>query len=73
MAKCSKERQVHSVVVAIAALNNLVPLLKSFIANVLKCKASLKAKFKCLCATMCSLVMSPFLRDFIKTEIHLFK
>ena len=38
-------------------LNNFIPLLKSFIANVLKCKAHLKTKFKCV--TMCSLVMSP--------------
>ena len=35
----------------------------------LKYKAHLKAKFKCEWITVCSLVMSPFLRDFIKTEI----
>jgi len=37
-----KRRLVHSAVIAIAALKNLVPQLKSFIANVLKCKAFLK-------------------------------
>ena len=54
-------------------LNNFVPLLKSFIANVLKCKACLKTKFKCVYATMCSLVMSPFSRDYMKTEIDQLK
>ena len=33
-------------------------------------KAYLETKFKCLCITMCSLVMSPFSGDFIKTEIE---
>ena len=42
---------VHSVAVAIAAKNNFVPLLKRFIANVLKCKARLKVKFKCVSVT----------------------
>ena len=32
-------------------------------------KAHLKAKYKCVCITMCSLVMSSFSRDYIKTEI----
>ena len=31
----------------------------------LKYKACLKAKFKCICVTMCSLVMILFSRDFI--------
>ena len=51
------------------ALNNFVPLLKSFIAKLLKCKACLKENFKCVCVTMCSLVMSFFSRDYIKTEL----
>ena len=37
-----KRRLVLSVAVAIAAVNNFVLLLKSFITNVLKCKARLK-------------------------------
>ena len=45
-------------------------LFKSFIANVLKCKARLKTNFKYVCVTMCSLVMSLFSRDYIKTEIN---
>ena len=48
---------------------NFVPLLKSFIANGLNCKARLKTNFKCVCVAMCSLVMSLFSRDYIKTEI----
>ena len=48
---------------------NFVSLLKSFIANVLKWKAHLKAKFKCLCATMCFLMMSLLSSDCIKMEI----
>ena len=52
-----KRRLACSVVVVIA---NFMSLLKSCVANVLKCKACLKAKFKCACITMCSLVMSPF-------------
>ena len=54
---------VHSVAVAIAAQNNFVLLLKSFIVNVLKCKACLKLKLKCVYITMHSLVMSPFSCD----------
>ena len=57
---------VHSVTIAIAASNNFVPLLKSFIANVQKYKACLKVKFKCVYITMDSLVISPFSCDFIK-------
>ena len=41
--------------------------------NVLKCKARLKANFKCVCVTMCSLVISLFSRDFIKTVINVLK
>ena len=44
-------------------------MLKSFIANMLKCKARLKTKFKCVCVTMCSLVISPFSHDYMKMEI----
>ena len=36
----------------------------------LKCKARLKRKFKCVCVTICYLVMSPFLRDYMNTEIN---
>ena len=50
-------------------LKNFVPLLKSFIANGLNCKACLKTNFKCMCVAICSLVMSLFSRDYIKTEI----
>ena len=64
-----KRRLVHSVALTIMALKNFVLLLKSFIANVLKCKARLKTKFKCVCITMCFLVMSPFSCDHMKTEI----
>ena len=44
------------------AFYNFVPLLNS---HVLKCKACFK-KFMCVRYGMCSLVMSPFSRDFIK-------
>ena len=51
-------------------INNYgLKLLKSFIANGLNCKARLKTNFKCVCVAMCSLVMSLFSRDYIKTEI----
>ena len=70
-----KRKLVHSVAITIMALNNFVPLLKSFTANVLKCAASLKTKVECApllwafnnvfnYVTMCSLVMSPFSHDF---------
>ena len=55
------------------ASNNFVLLLKSFTDDVLKCKALLKTNFKCVYMTMCSLVMSVFLRDYIKTEIDKLK
>ena len=67
--KAFKRRLVHYVLLIIMAQNNFVLLLKSFIANVLKCKARLKSNFKCVCVTLCSLVMSLFSRDYIKTEI----
>ena len=38
---------------------------KVLFAIVLKCKACLNTKFKCMCGTMCSLVMSPFSHDYI--------
>ena len=68
--KAFKRRLVHSVVVAIAALNNFVLLFKSFIANVLKCKVRLEVKFKCLSITMHFLVMSLslFSCDFTKRK-----
>ena len=47
---------VHSVALIIMA--NFVPLLKSFIANVLECKACLKTNFKCMYVIMCSLVLA---------------
>ena len=37
------------------------------------CKAHLETKFKWLCITMCSLVMSTFSGDFIKMEIEQLK
>ena len=43
---------------------SFVLFLKSFMFNVLKFTAHLKVKFKCV-----SLVISSFLRDFIKMEI----
>ena len=52
-----KRRLAYSVAVVIA---NFMSVLKRCVANVLKCKACLKAKFKCVCTTVCSLVMSPF-------------
>ena len=64
-----KRRLVHGVALIIMAWNNFVPLLKSFITDVLKYKARLKTKFKCVSVTMCSLVMSLFSHDYIKTEI----
>ena len=47
---------------------NLKLLLKSFIANVLKCNACLKVKFKCELQGICynsiySLMMSPFYKN----------
>ena len=71
--KAFKRRLVHSVALIIMAYNNFVPLFKSFIANVLKCKACLKGNFKCLCVTMFSLVMTLFSHDYIKTEIDQLK
>ena len=68
--KAFKRRLVHSVAFTIM---DFEPLLRSFIANVLKCKARLKIKLKCVCVTMCSLVMSPFSRDYMKTEIDKLK
>ena len=61
-----KRRPIRSVALTIMAKNNFVPLLKSFIANMLKCKARLKTKFKCVCVTMYSLEISPFSRDYMK-------
>ena len=52
-----KRRLIHSVALMII---EFIPLLKSFIANVPKCKAHLKTKFKSECTTKRSLVMSPF-------------
>ena len=52
----------------IMAQNNFVPLVNSFITNMLKCKAHL-TKFKCVCVTMSSLVMSPFSCDYIITKV----
>ena len=44
-------------------------LLKSVIADVLQCKAYLKTKLECVRVTVCSLVMSPLSRDYMKAEI----
>ena len=46
---------------------------KGTIANVMKCTAHLKAILKCVCATMHSLVMSPFSCDLIKNASTLIK
>ena len=54
-------------------LKKLCITVKSFIAYVLKCKTNLKVKFKCISATMHSLVMSPISSDLIKTDIDLLK
>ena len=59
---------VHSFALRSVGLK-IVPLLKSFIANVLKCRACLTTKFNCVCVTMCSLVISPFSRDYIKWKL----
>ena len=64
-----KRKLVHSVAVAIPAWNNIVGLLKSFIANVLKWKAFLKTKFKCRYVAMCFLVMRLFSGDLMKEKI----
>ena len=72
--KAFKRRLVHSVALRNSyGLKQFLLLLKSFIANVLKCKARLKTKFICVCVTMCSLVMSPFSRDYMKTKIDQLK
>ena len=50
-----KRRLVHSValtIIIIMAQNKIVPLLKSFIANILKCKAHLKQNLN-VCALLC--------------------
>ena len=61
-----KRRLVHGVSLAITyGLKQLCTTVKSFIADMLKCKARLKIKFKCVCVTMCFLLMSPFSRDCI--------
>ena len=64
-----KAFKINSVVLIIMAQNNFILLLKSFIANVLKCKGRLTINYKCMCVTMCSLGMSLFSRDYIKIEI----
>ena len=58
-----KNRLVHGVALVIMAYKSFVTLLKSFIANVLKCNAHLKSNFKCTYITVllsdvvsCSLV-----------------
>ena len=58
-------RLVHSVVVTIMANNQL---LKSFIANALK--YGLKIKFKYVCITLCTLLMSPFSHDFLQMQLR---
>ena len=69
VAKCLNEDWFnHSVAIAIATTLYHYTI-KEFIANVLKCKARLKVKFKCVSITMHSLVMNPFSRDLIKMEI----
>ena len=50
--KAFKRRLVLSVALTIMALNSFVLLLKSFVANVLNCKACLKTRFKCVCVLL---------------------
>ena len=64
-----QRRLAHSAALAIMAKNNFVPLLTISFANVLKFKAHLKVKCKCMCVTVCSLVMSPFSHDYMRIEI----
>ena len=53
-----KRRLVHSVTLTIMAYDSFASLLKTLIADVLKCEAHLKTMY--ICITMCSLAMSPF-------------
>ena len=66
-----KRRLVDSV--ALKIMDKFVLLLKSFTATVLKYTAHLKTKCICVSVTTCSLVMSPFSHDFLKTKIGLIK
>ena len=54
---------VYSVASPIMALNDFVLLIKGYIISILKHKVGLNIKFKCMCVTVCSLVMSPSLSD----------
>ena len=56
-----KRSLVQRVAVTIAALSNFVPLLKSVLLLIVK--------FRFVCISMCSLVMNPFSRDFIKVHL----
>ena len=56
---------IVSVSFKIMALKIFLPLLKSFIASVLKHKADLHIKVECICI-MLSLVMSPFSHDILQ-------
>ena len=68
VAKYSKQTGLYFVVI-IYDQNNFAQLLKSFVDNVLKCKRSLK--FKCVCVSMHSSVISIYSRDFLKTQLFL--
>ena len=46
------KKLLHSVAIAIKALNCFIPLLINLVTNILKCKARFKAKFKCVSITM---------------------
>jgi len=66
-----KWRLAHGVALIIMAWNNSVLLLKAFIANVLKCKARLKTKFKCVCVTIVFLSDESLLKRFYKNRNRL--
>ena len=59
--KVFKRRLAHSVAAA---------MLKSLIANVLKWKAGLQTKFKCVCVAKRSLVMGCFSRDLLVNQLR---
>ena len=66
--KVFKRILVHSVVVAIGAKNNFVPLLKKFYCGCAEKSAHLKVRFECASVTMYFLVMSPFSHDLMKRK-----
>ena len=49
--KLLESKLIHRVVVPITAYNSFVPLLKSFIANVLKCRAQNLNAYALICVS----------------------